>query len=144
MFPKARIIHCRRDPRDTCLSCYFQNFRIGNRYAYDLAHLGFYHRYYQALMRHWRDILGIEMLEIDYERLVAEPEPAIREIIAYCGLPWDAACLDFHKTKRPVLTATAPGAGPPAALPRLGRALVPLREAPGSAARSLGRRLGEC
>jgi tetratricopeptide (TPR) repeat protein len=86
MFPKAKIIHCRRDPRDTCLSCYFQNFRSGYHCAFDLAHLGFYHRYYEALMRHWRDVLGIEMLEVDYERLVAEPELAMREIIAYCGL----------------------------------------------------------
>jgi tetratricopeptide (TPR) repeat protein len=106
MFPKAKIIHCRRDPRDTCLSCYFQNFKIRNDFAFDLPNLGFHYRHYQALMRHWRDILGIEMLEVDYERLVAEPEPAMREIIAYCGLPWDDACLEFHKTKRPVLTAS--------------------------------------
>jgi len=108
MFPRARIIHCRRDPRDTGLSCYFQNFHNRHHhYAFDLAHLGSYYRHYLALMRHWRDILGIEMLEVDYERLVAEPEPAMREIIAYCGLPWDAACLEFDKTKRPVLTASA-------------------------------------
>lgn len=107
MFPKARIIHCRRDPRDTCLSCYFQYFQIGHDFSFDLAHMGFYYRYYVTLMRHWRDVLGIEMLEVDYERLVSEPEPMMREIIAFCGLPWDDACLEFHKTKRPVLTASS-------------------------------------
>ncbi len=107
LFPKARIIHCRRDPRDTCLSCYFQYFQEGHSFSFDLAHLGFYYRYYVTLMRHWRDVLGIEMLEVDYERLTSEPEPMMREIIAYCGLPWDDACLEFHKTKRPVLTASS-------------------------------------
>ena len=107
LFPKARIIHCRRDPMDTCLSCYFQDFSGHHPYATDLEATGAYHRAYQRLMQHWAEVLKMPMLEIDYERLVDDFEPACREMIDFCGLEWHDACLDFHRSKRLVVTASS-------------------------------------
>jgi Sulfotransferase family len=105
--PNARIIHTRRDPVDTCLSCYSQMFRQHLGYAFDLAELGRYYRGYDALMAHWRAALPPEaMLEVQYEDVVADLETEARRIVAYCGLEWDARCLDFHETVRPVRTAS--------------------------------------
>jgi len=108
-FPNARIIHIRRDPLDTCLSCFSILFMHDyQRFSYDLAELGRYYRAYTALMEHWREVLPLEhILEVQYEELVVNFEPLARRIVAYCGLDWDAACLEFHKTKRPVWTASA-------------------------------------
>ena len=105
--PHARIIHTRRDPVDTCLSCFTQLFAGHHPYAYDLAELGRYYRAYEALMAHWRAVLppGI-MIDIDYEALVADLDTEARRLIAHCGLDWDARCLDFHRTERPVRTAS--------------------------------------
>jgi tetratricopeptide (TPR) repeat protein len=104
LFPKARIIHCSRDPLDTCLSCYFQHFLPGHPYAYDLEHLGSYYQQYQRLMQHWRTVLTLPMLEVRYEDLVADQERVSRELIAFCDLPWDELCLHFHETGRVVHT----------------------------------------
>jgi len=108
-FPNARIIHIRRDPLDTCLSCFSILFMHDYQpFSYDLAELGRYYRAYTALMEHWREVLPLEhILEVQYEELVVNFEPLARRIVAYCGLDWDAACLEFHKTKRPVWTASA-------------------------------------
>ncbi|HEY0283514.1 MAG TPA: sulfotransferase [Rhizomicrobium sp.] len=105
--PKARIIHVMRDPLDTCFSCYFTLFAHELGFSDDLADLGRYYRGYQSLMAHWRSVL-LEgaMLEIQYENLVADLETEARRLIGYCGLPWDARCLDFHNTVRPVETAS--------------------------------------
>lgn len=106
--PNARIVHVMRNPLDTCLSCYFTLFASGLGFSYDLADLGRYHRGYQGLMAHWRAVLPRgAMQEIQYETLVADFESEARRLIAYCGLAWDARCLDFHKTVRPVETASA-------------------------------------
>ena len=104
LFPRARIIHCGRDPLDTCLSCYFQYFPAGHPYAYDLDHLGGYYRQYQRLMQHWRTVIRLPMLEVQYQDLVADQERVSREIIAFCDLPWDERCLRFHETGRVVHT----------------------------------------
>jgi len=106
--PKARLIHVRRDPRDTALSCFSILFTAGQDHTYDLAELGRYYRGYQALMDHWRDVLpeGI-MLEVRYEEVVLDLEVQARRIIAHCGLEWNNACLSFHKTERSVRTASA-------------------------------------
>ena len=109
LYPRARIIHCRRDPVDTCLSCYFQNF-VGTSqpYSYDLADLGPFYRQYLRIMEHWRQVLpaGARLLEVDYEKLVAGQESESRRMIDFLGLGWDDACLDFHKTARTVTTAS--------------------------------------
>jgi hypothetical protein len=106
--PNARIIHTRRDPLDTCLSCFSILFGGEQRFAYDLGELGRYYRAYETLMAHWRSVLpaGV-MIEIEYEDVVADTEHAARAIVAHCGLPWDDACLQFHEVERPVLTASA-------------------------------------
>ena len=106
--PNARIIHARRDPVDTCLSCFSILFDgDANRYTYDLGELGRFYRAYDSLMTHWRTVLppGV-MIEIQYEQVVDDLEKQARQIIAQCGLEWDEACLAFHKTWRPVRTSS--------------------------------------
>jgi len=105
--PNARIIHTRRDPIDTCLSCFSKRFGSGP-YSYDLAELGRYYRAYEALMVHWRKVLAPSvMLEVQYEDVIADLEGQARRVVAHCGLEWDDACLSFHETQRTVHTASA-------------------------------------
>jgi len=106
--PRARIVHVRRDAVDTCLSCFSNVFAGQQAYTYDLAELGRYYRMYEDVMAHWRAVLpaGV-MLEVRYEDVVADLERQARRIIEHCGLDWDAACLRFHETARPVRTASA-------------------------------------
>lgn len=106
LFPNAKIIHCRREPIDTCLSCFCQNFRDNLSFTLKLDSLGYYYGLYDRLMRHWKSVLPHPILDVDYERVTGEPEAAIREIIAFCGLPWDEACLAPHETRRSVRTAS--------------------------------------
>ena len=105
--PNARIIHIRRDPIDTCLSCFATLFAANQPFAYDLGELGRYYRAYAALMDHWRGVLpeGV-MIEVQYEDVVADVEREARRIVAHCGLDWNDACLAFHRTQRPVRTAS--------------------------------------
>jgi len=106
--PHARVIHLRRDPIDTCLSCFRVLFEFGQPYSYDLGELGRYYRAYRDLMAHWRQVLPPHaMLEVDYESVVADLEQQARRILAHCGLPWTDACLAFHETRRPIRTASA-------------------------------------
>ena len=99
LFPRARIIHCRRDPLDQCLECYFKNFLRGDEYAYtaSLDDLAFMYRRYSRLMRHWQEIPGLQLLEVCYETLVQQPEAICRELLDFVGLAWDQSCLDFHQ-----------------------------------------------
>jgi tetratricopeptide (TPR) repeat protein len=106
LLPRARIIHCRRDPLDTCLSCYFQNFAGLVTYAMDLKHLGRYYRAYERLMTHWARCLPVPIFELNYEELTADQEAVSRRLIAFCGLDWDERCLRFHETPRAVRTAS--------------------------------------
>jgi hypothetical protein len=107
LFPEARIIFSRRDRRDTCLSCYFQPFLEGNLFAFDLADCGRHHAQIDRLIEHWKSVLPLRMLEVPYETLVQDPEPQSRRIIEFLGVPWDPACLEFHRTQRPIHTASA-------------------------------------
>jgi hypothetical protein len=107
LFPAARIILCRRDLRDVCLSCYFHRFTEGHLYAYDLADCGARALEIDRLATHWLRVLPLEILVIDYEKLVSDPERESRRLIEFLGLDWEPACLDFHLTERPVLTASA-------------------------------------
>ncbi len=106
-FPGAKIIHCRRDAMDTCVSIYKRFFTSPNPWAYDLAALGGYYRLYEKMMAHWQALLPGRVFDIAYEDLVADPEAGIRGLLEHCDLPFDPACLEFHKTKRVVTTASA-------------------------------------
>jgi hypothetical protein len=107
ILPEARIIHCRRDAVDTCLSCYTKLFTTEQRFTYDLAELGRFHRYYQALTDHWRATLpASHFIEVDYEAVVEDLERQARRLVAALGLPWDDRCLAFHETPRIVRTAS--------------------------------------
>ena len=106
--PNARMIHARRDPVETCLSCFSNSFAAGGlAWTCDLGELGRYCRGYLGLMQHWRATIPEgAMLEVDYEDVVDDLETQARRIVAYCGLPWDDRCLEFYKTERPVKTAS--------------------------------------
>jgi tetratricopeptide (TPR) repeat protein len=107
VLPNARIIHTRRDPIDTCLSCFSLLFSGEQPFTFELGELGRYFAGYRGLMEHWRRVLppGV-MLDVQYETLVDDLEPQARRIIAHCGLDWDDACLAFYKTERAVRTAS--------------------------------------
>lgn len=104
LFPNARVIHCRRDLRDTALSIWFENFNAEQRYATDFDDLAFFAGQYRRLMAHWHQHLPLQMLELDYEDTVADVPLQARRMTAFLGLPWDAACVDFHRNSRAVQT----------------------------------------
>jgi len=106
--PNARVVHVKRDPVDTCLSCFSKLFAGEQNHTYDLAELGRYYRRYAALMAHWRQVLPKSfLLEVQYEDVVGDLEREARRIIAHAGLEWSEQCLAFHETKRPIRTASA-------------------------------------
>ncbi len=107
MLPGAHIIHSRRDPVDTCLSCYSKLFTAEQSFSYDMAELGQFHRDYQNLTAHWRKVLPAKFfLEVDYEAMVEDLETQAKRMLKFLGLPWDPNCLNFHETKRTVRTAS--------------------------------------
>lgn len=106
-FPRARIIHMRRHPIDTCLSIYFQNFFNMSPYGNDLEHLANYYEQYVRIGDHWRSVLPpAVLLEVPYEALVADQEGWTRRMLSFIDLPWDPRCLEFHRTERTVITAS--------------------------------------
>jgi hypothetical protein len=105
LFPRARIIHCRRDPMDVCASAYFQNFKW-LPYAASMEDIAFYHRQYERLMAHWRRALPTPIHEVVYEEMVAHQEAVSRDLVRHCGLDWDDRCLAFYQSKRAVQTAS--------------------------------------
>ncbi|MFZ3235528.1 MAG: tetratricopeptide repeat protein [Stellaceae bacterium] len=106
LFPGARVIFCRRDNRDTCLSCFFSRFDDAIAWSCDLGDCGIRATEIERLADHLRKVLPLRMLTIDYETLVADLEGQSRRLIDFLGLDWEPACLEFHKTNRPVLTAS--------------------------------------
>ncbi|MBI1195060.1 MAG: tetratricopeptide repeat protein [Gammaproteobacteria bacterium] len=106
LFPDAPIVHCRRDPLDTCLSIYQRLFPSLDGFAYDQAELGRYYRAYTDLMQHWETIFPGRIYEVEYESLVANQKPETRRLLDYCGLDWDDSCLNFHEKRRIVSTAS--------------------------------------
>ncbi len=97
----------RRDPIDTCLSCYFQNFSLAHNFTLDLSDLAHYYREHHRLMNHWRSVLPQgSILEVPYEELVADQEGWTRKILDFIELGWDTRCLDFQATERPIVTAS--------------------------------------
>jgi tetratricopeptide (TPR) repeat protein len=106
--PDACIIHMQRNPVDTCLSIYFQDFESGYSYARDLEDLAHSYREYRRIMAHWRATLPAgAVLEVPYECLVRDQEVWTRRMLEFIGLPWDAACLNFHRTRRTVATVSS-------------------------------------
>lgn len=107
LFPGASVVHCLRDPVDNCLSCFERQFSKGLFFSYDLQELAAYYRLYRRIMRHWREVLPEKfILDLQYEEMVAEPEGQIRRLLDFCGLPFEAACMNFHEVKRTVKTAS--------------------------------------
>jgi Flp pilus assembly protein TadD len=107
VLPRARIIHMQRDPRDTCLSCYFQPFSAGLNFTLDLADLAHYYTEHERVMAHWRQVLPpSSLLDVPYEELVANQEYWTRKILDFLELEWDARCLQFQQTQRAVVTAS--------------------------------------
>jgi hypothetical protein len=106
LFPGARVIHCRRNPMDTCLSCFTHDLAGMHTYSNDLATLGTYYCAYRKLMQHWKQVLNIPILDMDYEALVNDQENVIRQLLAFCGLDWDERCLQYHQSTRVAATAS--------------------------------------
>ena len=107
ILPNATVIDVRRHPMDSCFGAYKQHFAEGQSFSYDLDDLGRYYRCYLSLMDHWDAVLPGKILHLQYEDLVRDPAANIRRLLEHCGLPFEAACLNFHETRRPVRTASA-------------------------------------
>jgi len=107
ILPAAHIVHCRRDPLDTCFSCYTHDF-AGTSFAftYNLEHLGCVYRCYQKLMEHWQEALDLRFTEVVYEEMVADQEGTTRALLASLDLPWDERCLRFHESDRIAKTSS--------------------------------------
>jgi len=104
LWPKARIIHCSRNPADTCLSCYQNTLNDAHSYSRDLSHLGLYYREYRRLMEHWKKVLPVPIYDLSYERFTADFEGEARKLIEFIELPWDPACLKFNEAESTVRT----------------------------------------
>jgi tetratricopeptide (TPR) repeat protein len=121
IFPRARIIHCQRDPLDVCLSCYFQHFNDELVFTWALEDIGAYFRLYQKLMSHWARVLPLPIHEVRYEELVQRQEAVSRNMVAFCGLDWDERCLAFFDLRRVVRTASSVQVRKPMSSRALGR-----------------------
>jgi tetratricopeptide (TPR) repeat protein len=106
LFPGARILNCRRDPRDVCLSNFMTDFGAGHEHAYNLESLARVCKLYQELMEHWKQVLSIPILDVRYEVLTADPRIQVERILDFCGLEWEESCLNFHQSTRQVVTAS--------------------------------------
>jgi len=104
LVPGARVIHCTRDPQDTCLSCFFHNFSPVLSFSFNLEHLGRFQRGCERLMDHWKSVLDLPMLEVPYEEMVADQESMARRLVEFIGLDFDDACLRFYETRRVQMT----------------------------------------
>jgi len=120
LFPYARIIHCRRDPLDVCLSCYFQNFEE-MPFTCSLDDIGACYLAYERLMAHWCRVLPLEIHEVCYEELIHDQEIITRKLLAHCGLDWDERCLTFFNTRRVVRTASSVQVRKPVSSHAIGR-----------------------
>lgn len=106
-FPNAKFINTRRDPIDTCLSTFTKLFKDDLPHSYDLGELGRYYRQYDALMKYWESVLPAGVMQVvEYEKMVEDTETEARALIDFLGLEWNDKLLDFHKSSRPVRTAS--------------------------------------
>jgi tetratricopeptide (TPR) repeat protein len=106
LLPEARIIHCKREAMDTCLSNYFQRFELSYDYSFDLENIGHFYKQYVKMMEHWRRVLPEKIVEVEYEELVGDTEIVARRLLSYLGLDWHASCLSPHTNPCPVETAS--------------------------------------
>lgn len=104
LFPQGRVIHCRRDPRDTALSIWLANFAPSQRYATDVHEIARMWRASEAVMAHWQQVLPLPIHSLDYEDLVARPKEEVQRLLRFLDLPWDPACMRFHEQSRAVNT----------------------------------------
>jgi tetratricopeptide (TPR) repeat protein len=107
LFPNAKIIHCKRDPRDTCFSIFKTYFTSKIRYSCSLEEIAAFYELYKDLMSHWHTLFPEGIYDLQYEALIENPEESIRGLLGYCDLEWHEDCMAFHKTKRSVRTASA-------------------------------------
>jgi Flp pilus assembly protein TadD len=108
VFPNAQFIYMKRDPIDTCLSCYFQQFVAAMNFSTDLSDLAHYYKGHRRLIEHWQSVIPEEkLLIVPYEELVADQEGWTRKMLDFLGLEWNDCCLSFHETQRAVVTASA-------------------------------------
>jgi len=134
LFPRARFIHCTRNPLDTCLSIYQHPLSEAHAYSHNLKNLAGYFVHYRHLMDHWQSILPGRIYEHVYEQVVDDFETSVRSLLDYCGLPFDQACLEFHKTRRVIKTPSASQVRQPIYSSSIGRwkryseQLAPLKE----------------
>jgi hypothetical protein len=107
LLPQAKIIHARRDPLDTCLSCFLTDFASNLDFHLSLSSCGHYYRHYRKIMKHWTEVLDLEILDVDYENVVRDVEAETRRILQFLDLPWDRRCLDFHQNNRFIANASS-------------------------------------
>ena len=107
ILPNAKIIDTRRDPMDTCFSCFKQFFARGQLFTYSLEDLGNYYIDYIRAMNHWHNVYGKDIYTVHYDNVINETEETIRELIDYCELPFEKECLEFYNSSRPVKTPSA-------------------------------------
>jgi len=104
LFPNAKIIHCKRDPKNNCLSMFKNLFEGGLNFTYDQEDLVKYYQNYESLMKFWNEKYPDEIFNISYEKLISNNEEEIKKLIKYCELDWEENCLSFHKNKTPIKT----------------------------------------
>ena len=107
ILPNAKIIDTRRDPMDTCFSCFKQFFARGQLFTYSMEDLGNYYTDYIRAMNHWHKVYGKDIFTVHYDDVINKTEETIRELIDYCNLPFEQECLEFYKSSRPVKTPSA-------------------------------------
>lgn len=135
LFPVAKVIYCRRDAQDTCLSCHMTDFAGGNDFSAALPSLGHYYRYHEKMMDHWKSVLHLSILDVRYEDMVNDLDGQTRRMLEFLDVPWNEACLRFHENKRFVATASNEQVRRPIYRTSVGRwrnydrHLAPLREA---------------
>jgi len=113
LFPNAKIIHCQRDPLTTSVSCFKQSFSSYHSYSYDLFDLGRYYRLYEDLMAHWYDVMPDRIYQSSYESLVTDFESNVRQMLEYCGLPFEEGCINFYQQQQTIKTASFDQANKP-------------------------------
>lgn len=104
--PHAKIIHCKRNPMDNCFSIYKHYFAGSQPFSYNLTDLGEYYLQYESLMKHWHEVFPGEIWDVEYETMISDTESTVTNLLKYCELPWNDACLSFHENTRTVRTAS--------------------------------------